>query len=78
MLPESMLDCLRAFRSCFTSPTHERFLTVMTGWLLCTGNHTITGVVHAASVASSRHHSGYHRVFSNAVWCPDREGHRLA
>jgi hypothetical protein len=35
MLPESLLTFLVVFESCFTTPSCQRFLTVMTGWVLC-------------------------------------------
>jgi len=46
----------------------------MAGWLLCVGKHTVTGVMRAAGVATSREHSGYHRFFSRGAWCPDEVG----
>ena len=78
MLPESVLLCLGAFEGCFTAPSHRRFLTLMTGWLLCVGKHTVTGVMRAAGVSECREHSGYHRFFSRGAWSPDEIGLRLA
>ena len=46
----------------------------MTGWILCTGKRTVTGVIRAAGVVGKRHHSGYHRFFSRARWCIDEVG----
>lgn len=46
----------------------------MTGWVLCIGKHTITGVMRAAGVVGTREHSGYHRFFSRGVWVPERVG----
>jgi hypothetical protein len=77
MLPSS-LDCfLFAFESCFTAPSYQRFLTLLTGWVLCTGKHTVTGVMRAAGVAGEHEHSGYHRFFSGASWEPDAVGMAL-
>jgi len=78
MLPESVLVCLGVFEGCFTAPGHARFVTLMTGWLLCVGKHTVTGVMRAAGVAEAREHSGYHRFFSRGAWSPDGVGLALA
>jgi hypothetical protein len=61
------------FESCFRAPSYRRFITLMAGWLLCVGQHTVTGVMRAAGVAD-RDHSGYHRFFSRGVWSPRRVG----
>jgi hypothetical protein len=74
MLPESFLVCLAAFGDCFSAPGYQRFLTIMTGWVLCTGKHTVTGVMRAAGVVGEREHSGYHRFFSRGAWEPDEVG----
>ena len=74
MLPESFLVCLSVFESCFTSPTYMRFVTLLNGWILCIGKHTVTGVIRSAGVVGKRHHSGYHRFFSQAVWVVDEVG----
>jgi len=74
MLPESFLGCLSAFQPCFTSPGFRRFQTLMAGWLLCIGKHTVTGVMRAAGVVGKREHSGFHRFFSRGAWCPDQVG----
>lgn len=73
MLPDSLLVCLSAFEGCFTSPSYQRFLTLMQGWLVCIGKHTVTGVVCAAGVAE-RDVSGFHRFFSRGVWDPQEVG----
>ncbi|MCP5020989.1 MAG: transposase [bacterium] len=74
MLPESFGTFLLVFESCFTTPSYQRFLTLMTGWVLCTGKHTVTGVMRAAGVVGTREHSGYHRFFNGAAWSPDQVG----
>jgi len=67
MLPESFSVFLLAFESCFTAPSYRRFVTILTGWILCTGKHTVTGVMRAAGVVGEREHSGYHRFFSRGA-----------
>jgi DDE superfamily endonuclease len=73
MLPQSLLACLCSFEPCFTAPSFARFVTLMTGWLLCIGKHTVTGVVLAAGVDRDDP-SGYHRFFSRGAWSPERVG----
>lgn len=74
MLPDSFGCLLIAFESCFTAPSYQRFLTLMSGWVLCTGKHTVTGVMRAAGVVGKHEHSGYHRFFNGAAWKPDAVG----
>ena len=73
MLPQSLLACLCSFEPCFTAPGFTRFVTLTTGWLLCIGKHTVTGVVRAAGV-ERRDPSGYHRFFSRGSWLPEHVG----
>jgi len=73
MLPDTLLSCLCLFECCFRAPTYRRFVALMSGWLLCVGRHTVTGVMRAAGVAV-RDHNGYHRFFSRGIWSPDAVG----
>ena len=74
MLPEDFLVCLGYFQDCFTQPSFQRFLTLMTGWILCISKHTVTGVIRAAGVVGKREHGGYHRFFNTAAWSADEVG----
>lgn len=74
MLPDSFATYLATFSACFTEPTFRRFVTLLTGWVLCVGKRTVTGVIRAAGVVGKRHHSGYHRFFSQAKWSVDQIG----
>lgn len=74
MLPESFLGCLAILQGCFTTPAYQRFVTLMSGWVLCIGKHTVTGVMRAAGVVGKREHGGYHRFFSRGAWIPDQVG----
>lgn len=65
---------LQAFDGCFTRPSHRTFVTLMSGWALATGRHTVTGVVRAASAVNWKHVSSFHRFFSQARWSTDRFG----
>ena len=74
MLPEGFLLCLVCFQNCFTDPSYQRFVTVMTGWVVCISKHTITEVIRAAGVVGKREHGGYHRFFNTASWNVDDIG----
>ena len=74
MLPEDFLLCLACFQNCFTVPSFERFVTLMTGWILCISKHTVTGVIRAAGVVGKREHGGFHRFFNTASWNADDVG----
>jgi hypothetical protein len=52
----------------FTQPTAHVFLRLVTGWVLCTGRRTITGIIPFADPGRLRSHDIYHRFFSGAVW----------
>jgi hypothetical protein len=77
MLPETFLDVISVFATCFTQPSFDRFVTVVTGWALCVGKHTVTGALRAAGVVGHGHHSGYHRFFSQAAWSRDHVNKKL-
>lgn len=72
-IPDTLFSCMAMFESCFTSPSHRRFLTLMAGWLVCVGKRTVTGVMRAAAVADTDP-SGFHRFFSRGAWSPDDVG----
>lgn len=74
MLPDSFIACLPVLREYFTAPSFARFVSLLSGWLLCTGKHTITGVLRGAGVVGEREHSGFYRFFSCGVWEPDQIG----
>lgn len=74
MLPEDFLLCLACFQNCFTGPSYERLVTLMTGWILCISKHTVTGVIRAAGVVGKREHGALHRFFNTASWNADEVG----
>jgi hypothetical protein len=47
---------------------------VLTGWVLCIGRHTTTGVIEAAGAIGIKHHTSFHRFFRLAKWAPDAVG----
>ena len=74
IVPESFLDLLTAFASCFHAPSYRNFVTVVTGWVHCLGRRTVTAVVLAAGAVGTRHISVFHRFFARAQWVLDEVG----
>lgn len=70
----SFAQLLQAFVPCFTAPSFSTFVTLMTGWTLATGRHTVTGVVRAANAVGRKHIRTFHRFFSEGSWLPDDLG----
>jgi len=70
----SFIHLLQAFVPCFTSPSFATFVTMMGGWSLATGRHTVTGVVRAANAVGWKHIRSFHRFFSKGSWLPDEVG----
>jgi hypothetical protein len=59
---------IQYFFPAFTAPTTEVFLNLITGWILCTARHTITGILPFADPNGKRSHDAYHRFFPDATW----------
>jgi hypothetical protein len=51
------------FSPLFTQPTARIFINLITGWILCTCRHTITGILPFAEPKGKRPHDAYHRLF---------------
>ena len=54
-----------------TSPTAHSFLTMVMGWSLCTGRHTISGIIRAAGPYAPKSHDAYQNFFSKSEWSFD-------
>jgi len=67
-LPSAWPDLLLYFFPIFTTPTTEVFLRLMTGWVLCTARHTVTGMLPFTDPTGQRAHDAYHRFLSRATW----------
>jgi hypothetical protein len=64
---------LQSFRPVLSRRSFANLVTILTGWVL-TKQRTITRMMVAAEVAGTRHHSIFHRLFSQARWSLDRLG----
>ena len=77
MIAQSLVPMIAVFAECFTAPTFESFRWLMSGWILCIGRHTVTGVIRAANAVGVKHHTSFHRFFRAASWSADHVGLRL-
>ena len=71
----SLVDC---FRGCFHPQVFETFQSLIAGWVLCRGSHTISEVWQATGLAAKRHHDTAYAVFHSAAWEWDDLGIILA
>lgn len=70
---------LIVFLGCFADGrSFENFVTLATGWVLCTGRHTLTSFINLGlRRGEAKHHSALYRLLSRAQWDPDEMGRRL-
>ena len=59
---------VNTFLGIFTQPTAQLFARLLTGWVLCTGRRTITGLIRWADPGGIRAHDAYHRFFPDGAW----------
>lgn len=69
---------LQSFATCFTAQSFESFVTLMSGWVLNLGRHTVTGTIRAVGAVGLKHISSFHRFFSRGQWNTDEVGLTLA
>jgi DDE superfamily endonuclease len=73
-LPRSVTSLLERFRGCFTAPTFEVSCALVVGFWAQLQAHTVTGMLVAAGLSATWHHSRAHRCFSAARWSADQLG----
>ncbi|MBW8017910.1 MAG: transposase [Planctomycetes bacterium] len=76
VIPATLLALLTPFAGSFSRPSFENFQTLVVGWILCPGRHTITRVIEAAAGMTRRpkHHTAFYRFFSRSAWSADALG----
>ena len=73
-IPATFAASIRIFAECFTAPSFGSFWRLVTGWVLCTSRHTVTGVIRSAWAVGDKHHDSFHRFFREGRWEPDAVG----
>ena len=68
ILPPEAHPLLDAPVFTFTSPTYQRFSTLLVGALLTTGRRTVANVLRTLRHLAPGHRTSYQRVFSRAPW----------
>ncbi len=62
------MNLVQLFCAAFTAPGAEIFVALVSGWVLCTGRRTITGILPFADPDGRRAHDAFHRFFPDARW----------
>jgi len=71
-VPGTLATLLDSFGGLFGRPTFRTFASLVLGWVLCRGRHTITRVILAArATGASGHHARFYRFFAKSVWRKD-------
>ena len=77
-LAPTLVGILAAFSECFTKPGFRNFSTLVTGWILCQGRHSISRVIQAAGpLGLMKSHSSFYRFLSHGSWLTDNLGRCL-
>lgn len=73
-VPGTLTKILDTFADQFGHPTFRTFVSLVLGWVLCRGRHTISRVILASrSTGAEGHHARFYRFFSKSVWRGDRD-----
>ena len=62
---------IQQFFPVFTAPGAQIFLSLVCGWVLCTGRHTVTGILPFADPQGQHAHDAFHRFLPDARWDMD-------
>ena len=74
----SLATLVEVTRGCFHPHVFSTFQSLIAGWIVCLGPHTISGVWQATGLAAKRHHDTAYAVFHSAIWEWDDLGIILA
>ena len=74
----SLAALVESFRDSFHPAVFATFQSLIAGWVVCLGPHTISGVWQASGLAAKRHHDTAYSVFHSAAWEWDDLGIVLA
>lgn len=73
-IPVSLDSLLFLFAGAFTAPGFQTFRCLVVGFLTRIGEHTVCGMLQAARLERTWHHSRAHYFFSGARWSVDELG----
>jgi len=77
-VPSSLNELLLLFAPCFSRPTFRTFCALVVGQISQTRLRCVTGMLIGARLSGVWHHARTHRFFSQARWCVDELGLRIA
>ena len=73
-VPTSLASLLSLLAPCFSQPTFQTFSMLLVGFVGRIRDCTVTGMLQAAGLAGSWHHSRAHDFFARRRWDPDELG----
>lgn len=77
-IPASLQGILTSFSGCFTQPSFESFVALVSGWILCQGRHCISRVIQVSGGRGrAKHFASLYRFLSRARWSADALGQVL-
>jgi hypothetical protein len=77
-IPASLQGILSSFSGCFTRPSFENFVALVSGWILCQGRHCISRVIQVGGgCGRTKHFASLYRFLSRARWASDEVGRAL-
>jgi hypothetical protein len=77
-IPASLEHVLSSFAECFTRPSFDNFVALLSGWIACPGRHCISRVIQVAGgPAKRKHFATLYRFLSRARWSTDDVGRVL-
>lgn len=77
-IPASLQVILQSFAGCFTAPSFENFVALISGWILCQGRHCISRVIQVAGgPGGGKHFATLYRFLARARWSVDELGRVL-
>jgi len=59
------------FGNCFSAPSYRIFVTLVIGWVLTVGKHTVSQVILTMRLHESRHFASIYRFLGKGQWCID-------
>lgn len=77
LLSSSIKALLVNFRDAFGEPSFKNFSSLVEGWIVCMGRHSISRVIQFIPGGWGANHSRYYNFFCRANWDPDNLSKQL-